>query len=879
MVKPFATATIAAGVVFCATFIVVAQQSPAPTTSSAPSHPADPDDIKAGAALFERFCDRCHGPTGEGQPDDAPPLTGVSFIHGRDDAEVFHTIRDGVEDTDMKPHPKLNDEQTWQLVAFVKNLAGPPRARIFTEMYCTGCHGTWAKKGNLVLSGLSPNDIPAHGQQWEKVLRKLRSGEMPPSTVHGRPAAAAVATFTSMLETTLDREAVDHPNPGRAPIHRLNRAEYSNAIRDLLAVDIKPGSWLPVDDSGYGFDNIASVLSTSPALLERYMSAARRISRLAVGDPTTKPAEEIFEAPRDPVTGPRNEQLSEDLPFGSRAGVSVQYYFPVDAQYTIALRFSDDVLNAVNGAADVPTDDVYFVKTFVAAGLHTVGATSPRDDLKTELDAPPAARGPAAAGEGTGKLRRGSGLVDIYLDRERVKHFEITDGSSEVSRMIIRGPYDVSGRGNAPSRTAIFTCEPKTASEETPCARRILSSLARRAFRRPVTGADVDRLFTFYADERKKGDFDAGIESAIRALLVSPEFLFRIERDPADSPPDEVYRISDVELASRLSFFIWSSLPDDELLRVAEAGKLHDPAVLHAQVKRMLDDRRSDALVNNFAGQWLQIRNVELVRPDVEIFKFDEALRRSFMEETRLFVGSIFKEDRSLLDLLNANYTYLNQRLAEHYGVPNVYGSQFRRVPITDENRRGLLGQGSVLTVTSYPNRTSVVQRGKWVLENLLGSPPPPPPPDVPDLKAASHGKQLTMREQMQLHRANAICAACHSRMDPIGFALENFDGVGKWRDKDAGSEIDATGTLPDGTEFKGPAGLRELLLTKYKDDFVRTSIEKLMTYALGRGLEYYDYPAVRTIARNTSQDDYRVSSLIEAVVTSTPFQMRKVSQ
>lgn len=890
MVKSFAGPIVAAAVVFSATLFAVAQQGSTASQAvsgghlessiSSPSSTDDPAAIRAAAPVFEKNCEKCHGPAGEGEPTDGPPLNGVAFIHGRDDAEIFHTIKFGVDDTDMKPHPKLSDEQIWQLVALVKSFAGPARQRPFTEMYCTGCHGDWAKKGNLSLAKVTLTDIPGQGQVWEKVLRKVQSGEMPPSTVHGRPDPATAKAFASLLETTLDRAAAVSPNPGLAPVHRLNRAEYSNAVRDLLAVDVKPGSWLPVDDSGYGFDNIAAVLSTSPALLERYMSAARKVSRLAVGDRAIKASEEVFDAPRDPATGPRNEQLTEDLPFGSRAGISVQYYFPVDAQYTVAFRFSDDVLNAVNGAADVPTGDVYFVKTFVQAGLHTVGATSPRDDMKPELDAPPAARGPAAGGEGKGgKARRGTGIVDVFLDRAPLKRLEIAEGSSEVSRMIIRGPYDVAGRGNTPSRAAIFACEPKTPNDEGPCARRILGILARRAFRRPVTATDIDPLMAFYDAARKKGAFDDAIEEAIRALLVSPEFLFRVERDPQGTPPNGVYRVSDVELASRLSFFIWSSIPDETLLRLAETGRLHDPQILHAQVRRMLDDPRASALVDNFAGQWLQIRNVELVRPDGDIFDFDEALRRSFMEETRLFVASLFRDDRSILGLLDADYTYLNQRLAEHYGVSGVYGSQFRRVTIADPNRRGLLGQGSILTVTSYPNRTSVVQRGKWVLENLLGTPPPPPPPDVPDLKASSHGKQLTMREQMQVHRANAICAACHARMDPIGFALENFDGVGRWRDKDAGSVIDATGTLPDGTEFKGPAGLRQLLLTKYKDDFVRTAIEKMLTYALGRGLEYYDYPTVRSIARATTKDNYKISSLIEAVVTSTPFEMRRVSQ
>jgi len=886
MSKPFVTALIAASVMFTTTLLVVAQQSavvdgpgaglaPVSTLASNPFG-KNPTAIQAGAKLFSRNCAKCHGDAGEGIPSDAPPLHNVSYIHGYQDAEVFHTIRYGVENTDMKAHPKLTDEQTWQLVAFVKSLSGPPRKRSFTETYCIGCHGDWAKTGGLSLEGLTLTDVPARGQVWEKVLRKVRSGEMPPAKVHIRPDATTASAFASFLETTLDRSAAAHPNPGRAPVHRLNRAEYSNAVRDLLAVDVKPGEWLPVDDSGYGFDNIAAVLSTSPSLLERYMSAAGKISRLAIGDPTVKPTEEIYDAPFDPVKGPRNEQLNEDLPFGSQGGMSVKHYFPVDAEYSITLRFVADRLSPVNGLAELPTPDVHVVKKFVPAGLHTIGAAAPRTDVKPEIELPAGPRGLAAAGTAG---RSNQVVMDLFLDRERLQRFDLSKGPSTLSRMVIRGPYNITDRGQTASRAKIFICRPSSPAEEAPCARRILTTLAHRAFRRPVTNTDIDPLYAFYQTGRTGADFDSGIAAALRAMLVAPEFLFRIEQAPVRIPRAQVARASEVDLASRLSFFLWSSIPDDELLAVAEQGTLKDPAVLRRQVARMLNDRRAAALVNNFAGQWLQVRNVDTVRPDAEIFDFDESLRRSFMTETTLLVDSLFREDRSLLDLLNADYTFLNQRLAEHYGVPNVYGSQFRRVTVTDPNRRGLLGQGSILTVTSYPNRTSVVQRGKWVLENLLGTPPPPPPPNVPDLKAAPNGKVLSMRQQMEAHRSNPICASCHSRMDPIGFALENYDGVGRWRDADAGGTIDATGTLPDGTQFQGPAGLRQLLLTKYKDDFVRTAIEKLLTYALGRGLEYYDYPTVRAIARDAAKDDYRLSSLILGVVNSTPFQMRRVSE
>jgi mono/diheme cytochrome c family protein len=735
--------------------------------------------------------------------------------------------------------------------------------------YCVSCHNDRAKTGGLSLQTLSITNLPEHADVWEKVARKLRSGEMPPSTVRSRPDAKQAEAFAVFVETTLDRAAAARPNPGRAPVHRLNRAEYSNAIRDLLAVDVRPGEWLPVDDSGYGFDNIAAVLSTSPALLDKYMSAARKVSRLAVGDLALKPVEEIYDAKRDPNKGPRNEQLNDDLPFDSRAGMTVEHYFPLDAEYVFKVRVS-----GVQPGSDEAREDPYQVRVPVKAGLRTIGVTSPRENLKREADAPGGDQ--AAGGRGATQI---PSPVDLRLDGARLKRFDARGRSPDVTKLIVGGPYAPTGRGDTPSRRTIFVCHPTAAAQEASCARTILRTLARRAFRHPVTNADIQPLYDFYLKARgsKTTDFEGGIQAAIEAMLVSPEFLFRIEQDPRVQS-GKAYRISDVELASRLSFFLWSTIPDAELLEVAERGRLSDPAVLERQVRRMLDDPRADTLVSNFAGQWLQLRNVETVKPDPVIFPFDEALRRAFQTETELFVSSLVREDRSLLELISADYTFVNQRLAEHYGIPRVYGSQFRRVTLPAGNRRGLLGQGSVLTVTSYPNRTSVVQRGKWVLENLLGTPPPPPPADVPELKAAPHGKVVSMREQMQAHRANPTCAACHARMDPIGFALENYDAVGRWRDEDAGAPIDASGKLPDGTGFSGPAGLNELLLTKYRADFVRTAVEKLLTYALGRGVDYHDYPTIRSIDRDAARDNYRISSLILAIVKSTPFQMRRGS-
>jgi mono/diheme cytochrome c family protein len=738
--------------------------------------------------------------------------------------------------------------------------------------YCVTCHNDALKTGGLSLQTLELATVPDHAQVWEKVVRKLRTGEMPPSTVRSRPDPRASAALVTFLETTLDRAAAADPNPGRTPVHRLNRAEYSNAVRDLLAVDVRPGEWLPVDDSGYGFDNIAAVLSTSPALLDRYMSAARKVSRLAVGDLTTKPVEQIYDAKRDPVKGSRNEQLNDDVPFDSRAGLTVTHYFPLDGEYVFKIRFQGIPAEG----EEITEIDPFQIRVAVKAGLHTVGVTSPRENLKSEREAP--AGGPGGGGRGAVQV---PSPVDLRLGGARLKRFDVRAATPQVSKLIVGGPFEPTGRGDTPSRRTIFVCRPARPAQEPVCARTILTTLAHRAFRRPVTSADVEPLYAFYKKSREapSGDFDSGIQAAIEAMLVAPDFLFRIERDPAGAAKTgAAHRVNDVELASRLSFFLWSTIPDAELRDLGERGKLKEPSVLEHQVQRMLEDPRADALVSNFVGQWLQLRNVETVKPDPVLFPFDEALRQSFLTETALFVSSIFRENRSLLDLLSADYTFVNQRLAEHYGMPRVYGSQFRRVTVTDVNRRGLLGQGSMLTVTSYPNRTSVVQRGKWVLENLLGTPPPPPPPDVPELKAAPHGRVLSMREQMQAHRTNAVCAACHARMDPIGFALENYDGVGRWRHEDAGAPIDASGTLPDGTEFQGPAGLSQLLLTTYRDDFVRTVTNKLLTYSLGRGVEYYDLPTIRSIDREAARDNYRISSWILAIVKSTPFQMRRTS-
>jgi mono/diheme cytochrome c family protein len=747
--------------------------------------------------------------------------------------------------------------------------------------YCIGCHNDKLKTANLSLQGLDLTK-PGDDAAWEKVLRKVSANQMPPMNLP-HPDEAARKAFTSYLETELDRAAAAHPNPGHPTIHRLNRAEYSNAIRDLFALDIQPGASLPPDDSGYGFDNIGDVLSLSPVLIERYMSVGRTVARLAVGDTDVKPQIDVF-APVKEVRAaskggpkiPRNERISDELPFDSAGGLSFQYTFPVDAEYVFKVKLpgGDGADPAKNLELRVP----------VKAGVRHVGLTFMRSSAVPEiLPTLGAARGGGGAGAGRG----GAGApqmahLDLRLDGERLKLYDIPEGPNggAFNELSIGGPYNVFGGGDTPSREKIFVCKPASPKDEDACAHKIMAGLARRAFRRPVTETDLKPLLAFYASGRKEKDFDNGIEMALRAMLVSPDFLFRIERDPANAAPGSVHRVNDYELASRLSFFLWSSIPDDELLGLADKGQLRDPKVVEKQVARMLDDPKAKAFSSNFAGQYLYLRNLAAQKPDPDEFpEFDNNLRHAFEQETQLFFNAIVRENRPVTDLLNANFTYLNQRLAEFYGIPGVYGPQFRRVTITDPNRAGILGQGSLLTVTSYPNRTSVVQRGKWVLENLLGTPPPPPPPNVPALDPHGKDGKMSMRQAMEMHRANPVCASCHSRMDPIGFALENFNAIGEWRDKDNGTPIDASGKLPDGATFTGAAGLKALMLSQHKDEFISTFTEKLMIYALGRGLESYDQPAVRSIMREASKENYEIQALIRAIIDSPQFQMRRTKE
>ncbi|MBI4464008.1 MAG: DUF1592 domain-containing protein [Acidobacteria bacterium] len=696
-----------------------------------------------------------------------------------------------------------------------------------------------------------------------------------------RPDKATYDSFATYLETELDRAATAHPNPGRPAIHRLNRAEYTNAIRDLLAVDIDGRSLLPTDDSGYGFDNIADVLSVSPLLLERYMSAARKISRRAIGDAAIRPDVETYDVPQFLT---QEDRTSEDLPFGSRGGIAIRHHFPLDGDYTIRIRLQRNFDGYILGLGEPHQLEVRLdrarIKLFTIGGEHK-SKQEQEEYVQFTADAGLEIRFPANAGTrlvGVAFLKETSKSEDVL--RSRLLGYVFShpgEGNPAVGSVAISGPYDAKGPGETPSRRKIFVCRPTGSQDEETCAKKILSTLARRAYRRPVTDADVQTLLGFYKAGRGEGGFEAGIEMALQAILVSPEFLFRIERNPVNVAPGAAYRISDFELASRLSFFLWSSIPDDQLLDLAARGKLQDSEVLQQQARRMLQDARSKALVNNFAGQWLYLRNMGSVSPDPDAFPdFDDNLREAFQRETELFFESLLREDRSVVALLNADYTFLNERLARHYQIPNVYGSHFRRVVLSEEERKGLLGQGSILTVTSYANRTSPTIRGKWLLENILGTPPPPPPPNGPSLKdRGENGKILSVRQRLEQHRANPVCASCHSRMDPLGFALENFDAIGKWRTAEDNTPVDSSGVLPDGTKFQGPAELRKILLSN-PEQFVTTITEKLLTYALGRGVEYYDAPAIRKIVREAAPNDYRWSALIMGIVKSTPFQMRR---
>ena len=750
------------------------------------------------------------------------------------------------------------------------------------NQYCVTCHNQRAKTGGLALDTLSLTDIPAGAETWEKVIRKVRGGQMPPAGMP-RPPQAALDGLVAHLETSIDKAAFATPMLRHSSIHRLNRSEYGNAIRDLFALSVDVSALLPPDEEAYGFDNNATVLNISTSLMERYLSAAWKISSLAVASPKITPSLETFRvrgdlSQHDHVPG---------LPFGTRGGITIHHYFPVDGEYVISPRLYRETVNIVRGLELEHDLEV----TLDGQRIVLARFGGPKDEQANYLQ-------PSLAGDemekrfqkrlnitagphaiGVAFLNKSSATTVVLLqpfERERLDPITPV-GIPELDKVTIEGPFNATRSENAPSRLKVFTCRPSpTQQDELSCAQAILSSIARRAYRGPVSGTDLTRLLDFYAKERASGgDFDAGIEGALRFMLVHPRFLYRVEQDPANAARGSTYRVSDLELASRLSLFIWSSIPDEELLDAATAGRLKSPAVLEQQVRRMLKDERARALGSNFAGQWLYLRNLRGLQPDADVFPdFDHNLREALQRETELLFESIVLEDKPVTTLINADYTFLNERLARHYGVPNVYGTQFRRVTVTNDARKGLLGHASVLALTSQNNRTSPVLRGKYVLTNLLGTPPPSPPAVVPPLDE-NPGKAKSMRDRMEEHRKSPACSGCHKLMDPIGLALENFDGIGRWRTTDNGAIIDAASQLADGTPIDGPAALRQAIL-RNPDMFARNMTEMLLSYGLGHGIEYYDMPFVRAIVKDAQRSGYKFSSLVLGIVKSAPFQSRR---
>ena len=767
--------------------------------------------------------------------------------------------------------------------------------------YCATCHSAQVHTADLVLDPAAVAHPQTDAERWEKVIRKLRARSMPPPGMP-RPDQATYRALQAFVENEIDSAAAAHPIPGKLPLlHRLSRTEYQNAVRDLLSLDALPKEMdfsllLPADNANSGFDNLADLLFISPTAMESYLGAAEKISRLAVGDPAFPVMVNMY---RMPDEQPQSVRM-EGLPHGTRGGLAIRSDFPLDGEYSVKVLLTGSSVEQQQ--LEITVDGERVQLAVIAAGqgggrrgagggagapgrgrISAVAAAAADPGASTYGEAPP----PRKPLEFRIPIKAGSRLVGIaFVERNELRDEEVlrprwrsTGPELAVETATISGPYNPQGPGDTPSRRRIFVCRPASASEEEPCARRILSSLERRAYRRPVADADLQSLMPFYTAGRAEGGFELGIERAIQRLLVSPQFLFRIERDPPGAAPGTAHPVSDLELASRLSFFLWSSIPDDELLDLAIQGKLRQPGTLERQVRRRMADSRSASLVTNFAEQWLYLRDLDAKKPNEMLYPdFDESLRSAFRQETDLFLDSVLRGNRSVLELLSADYTFVNERLAKHYGIPNVHGAEFRRVTLPPGSPRGgLLGQGSLLTITSYANRTSPVNRGKWVLENLLSAPPPPPPAIVPALKTegSEPGKTLTMRDAMIQHRANPACAGCHSRMDPIGFAMENFDPVGRWRERDGGTLIDASGVFPDGQKFNGMAGLKAALLSQ-PDEFVSTLASKLLMYGAGRNVQYYDEPVVRAIVRDSSRDNYSFVSLVLGVAKSAPFQMRE---
>lgn len=773
-------------------------------------------------------------------------------------------------------------------------VAESSQANALVKEYCVTCHSNaQASRGRtpVALEGLDASSPASHAAIWEKVLLRLRTGTMPPPKAR-RPDAGATAALIAALEDGLDKAAAASPDPGARTLHRLNRTEYRNAIRDLLSLDIDIASLLPPDDSSYGFDNIGDVLRVSPSLMERYLASARKISALAVGDPKVGQSSVMYTVSPDLT----QDYHLDGLPFGTRGGTKIRHTFPVDGEYQIKVRLGRTTWGTVRGMENVHRIDVRvdgsLIQRFEVGGIGPYGgqdATGHDRDLHLNVTLPLSA-GPhdvvvtfpresfAQPERGNGQYAPGGLTIRKPFVKSYVDYGDVT-GLPLVHRVFVEGPLTVVGSGDSPSRRRIFKCRPVAPAEEERCARSIISELSRRAYRRTATAGEVDELMGFYQSKRREGTFEDGIQMALRSMLVQPEFLFRIESDPKPgTTAGQPYAISDVELASRLSFFLWSSIPDDELLLVAEAGRLRQAGELQRQVLRMLADDRALPLTTNFAAQWLYTRNMEAAFPNNMLFpEFDDNLRQAMRKETELLFESIVREDRSVMTLLKADYTFLNERLARHYGISGVYGDHFRRVSTEGMDRGGVLGQGSILTVTSYATRTSPVQRGKWILENLFGAPPPDPPADVPPLPEPGQDlAQLNMRELMAAHRANPACASCHQQMDPMGLSLEHFDAVGRpRRQRDGSAPLDVSAEMPDGTKFNGPSGLNDVLM-QHADLFLTTFTEKLMTYGLGRGLEFSDRPAVRGILQRARKEDFRFSSIVMGIVTSTAFQMRR---
>ncbi len=760
----------------------------------------------------------------------------------------------------------------------------PRRWRGLLDQYCVGCHNDGSRAAGLSFSGMDLKLIPKHAEQWERVVRKLRAGAMPPLGMP-RPDRSEMDEFVSWLENTIDEAA--EVDPGVAIPRRLNRAEYATAVRDLLDLDVDVTSLLPADDANHGFDNVAAALLVSPAHTEAYLSASRKISRLAVGNLETAPAFTTYRA--RPDLG--QDHHSSGLPIGTRGGLLITHNFPLDAEYIFKPRLAINTSAKVRGL-DFPHDVLLLVdgreihRATVGGSSDEEAASENASNATAEITARLEVRVPIAAGPhsvGVTFVQKTDALPDGVLEPFLRSTFDTQEqrGVPVADSISISGPFNPSGPGETPSRRKIFLCRPSEKEDELPCAKTIVAALASKAYRHPVSVTDMETLLSMFQAGRNapgQGDrFEAGIESALRFVLASPEFLFRTETDPAGVSAG-IHRVSDLDLASRLSFFLWSSIPDEELLQIAAAGKLGERGVLERQVQRMLNDKRARALATNFAGQWLYLRNLSAVARDLETFpEFDDNLRQGFRRETELFFESIVREDRNVLDLLEADYTFVNQRLAQHYGIPGVSGSYFRRVQLPGEQRRGLLGQGSILTVTSYATRTSPVLRGKWLLENVLGTPVPPPPPNIPALQENRLGaKPRSVRERTEEHRKNPACAVCHDLMDPLGFALENFDAIGSWRDRSESHEaIDAAGILVDGAKVNGPVTLRAAILS-HPEAFLTTLTEKLLVYALGRGLEHYDMPVIRKIIRGAASKDYAFSSIVLGIVQSTPFQMKR---